>query len=112
MLRADDIQGRQSAVSVEDPKQAGARESMRTFWKCAAGSISIDDVIWIPLFAALLLLSMQLSLTLHGYNAMWDWARETDQSMLSTSGHSVPDPVIWSDQSVRDAGERLAPHGR
>lgn len=55
---------------------ATAVRSALAFWRCDRGAISIEYLIWVPIFAVCLTLAVDLSITLYGYSKMWDVARE------------------------------------
>ena len=76
---ADPIRGKQNTQYIRSRSWEMLSKRMWAFHKCASGSMSVEHVVWIPLFATVLLLSVQLSLTLHRYSTMWDWARDTGQ---------------------------------
>ena len=106
MYQTDPIRGKQDAPKTRSRSWERLSTRVRAFGKCASGAVAVEDVVWIPLFAALLILSMYVSLTLHGYNAMWDWARDSGQGTAIVGTYSAD--VVNASQTRLDEGAGLA----
>lgn len=57
--------------------------NLRSFLRCEAGAITLDFVIWVPVFCAILAFAADVSLTFYGYSRMWDVARDTGRRVAT-----------------------------
>ena len=65
---------------------------VRDLRDCESGSISVRDILWVPLFAAVMAVTIQLGLTLHSYGKVHSWAHEAGQSVAPRVQSPVQDP--------------------
>ena len=52
---------------------------VRFFWKWDSGTVSFQDLIWVPLFALFLAFALHLFLSLFGLSAVQDRARDGER---------------------------------
>lgn len=57
--------------------------NLRAYIKDETGTITLDFVIWIPVFCAILAFAADVSLTFYGYSRMWDVARDTGRRVAT-----------------------------
>lgn len=62
------------------------RLSLRNFLKRKSGAITVEYIIWLPFFAALVVFIFDVSMTMQKSSRMWDVARDAARS-VATGGN-------------------------